>query len=208
MLLLLLACAHPTPASADTELVCAHDPPLHGTLVGTSGPVVVVVVGAQMWDRWGDLPDKKWGHYRDITHALADAGASAYTFDKGGTGATGGEPQDLDGRVGELLAAVTCVRAARPTAPIVLLGHSQGAAVVAAAAAQVAPAAVVLLNPAVAPPAGAVVLQDDAEARPEWNPIVIPGADHLLFPSPAVAGVTHVDPRALDAIVHAVLAAG
>jgi pimeloyl-ACP methyl ester carboxylesterase len=192
----------------DVELSCPHDPPLAATLVlpaKTPAPTAIIAVGAQMWDRWGDLPEKQWGHYRDVARALQAAGAAALVFDKGGTGATGGPARDVTGRADEVEAAVACARARPEVGPIWLIGHSQGSAVVVQAAATVKPAGMVLLSPIVPPPAGAVAIQAEAESNPAWSPIVIPGASHLLMPEPAEAGVSHVDPRALRAVVAAVV---
>jgi hypothetical protein len=219
MLLVVLACAPdpgppvaapdaPTAEIGPRELVCPHEPPLHGTLQGPGGasPVAVIAVGAQMWDRWGDLPGVPWSHYRQIAAAIEAAGYTVFTFDKGGTGATGGEATGVDARADEVVAAVACVRANGAVGPLVLIGHSAGGAVVNHAVERTRPAHVLTLNPQAAPTefAPASVIQSESEANPMWEPTVIPGADHLLFPEPAEAGVSTVDPRALGAIVRVV----
>lgn len=182
--------------------------PTKGTV---SLPTAIVVVGAQRWDRYGDLPDKAWGHYRDIAQALAARGAAAVLFDKGGTGVTGGPPASFDRRVDELTQVVACARARPEVGPLTLVGHSQGASVALAQARRDAPAALVLLSPAAGGgdlPEGVpvTVIQAAAEATPALRPILIPNANHLLMIEPAVAGTTHVAPEALQVITDAVLA--
>lgn len=182
--------------------------PATGTV---SLPTAIVAVGAQRWDRYGDLPGKPWGHYRQIAEALTARGAAVILFDKGGTGATAGPPATFASRVAELLQVVGCTRARPEVGPITYVGHSQGAAVVVEAARTERPAALVLLSPAPGTgeaPEGvpSTVIQAASEATPSLRPITIPGVNHLLFPEPAVAGTSRVADEALRAIGDAVLA--
>ncbi len=119
------------------ELTCpAPDRPLGATLwlppAGT-GPFAagVALVGGQMWNRDGDLPDSAWHHYADVADAISRGGGAALLFDKGGTGATGGPPADDGQRVREAVAALACVRQ-RPEVDggrVTLIGHSDGSVV-------------------------------------------------------------------------------
>lgn len=212
MILLLSACTADLPAPTLEEVVCPFDPPLHATLLRPAGatgalPTAVIVPGAQPWDRWGDLPDKRWGHYRELATAIVAAGGAALVYDKVGIGATGGRQKGLDGRKAEVVALASCLRARPDVGPLVLVGHSQGAAAVGETTSAIGPAAVVLLSPVGPPPEGVpvTVIQSDAEAHDEWHPVVIPGASHLLMAEPAVPGVSHVDARALDVAARAVV---
>ena len=181
--------------------------PATGTV---SLPTAVIAVGAQRWNRYGDLPDRPWGHYRDIANALAARGVAVVLFDKGGTGVTGGPPSSFDTREDEVLQVVACARARPEVGPVTYVGHSQGAAVMVAAAARDRPARLVLLSPAAgtgAAPAGlpVTVIQPASEATPALRPTVVAGVNHLLIPEPAVAGTSHVSPEALTLIGDAVL---
>lgn len=212
MILLLYACAAAPPPPTTEDIVCPYDPPLHATILRPAGAAgalttALVVPGAQPWDRWGDLPDKRWGHYREFASAIVAAGAAAVVYDKVGIGATGGRPRGIEGRKAEVVALAGCLRARSDVGPLVLVGHSQGATAVSETAASLHPAAVVLLSPVGPPPDGVpvTVIQSDAEAHDEWHPVVIPGVSHLLMPEPAEPGTSHVDPRALDAAARAVV---
>ena len=181
--------------------------PARGTV---SLPTAVVAVGAQRWNRYGDLPDRPWGHYRDIANALAARGVAVVLFDKGGTGVTGGPPSSFDVRVDEVLQVVACARARPEVGPISYVGHSQGAAVMVVAAARERPAALVLLSPSAGTGAGppglpVTVIQPAGEATPALHPTLIAGVNHLLIPEPAVAGTSHVSSEALARIGDAVL---
>lgn len=172
-------------------------------------PTAIVVVGGQRWDRYGDLPDKRWGHYREMAEALATAGAAAVLFDKGGTGETGGPPPDLPARVAEVVQVAGCVRERPEVGELTLVGHSQGASVVVAAAGEVAPRGLVLLSPgaelgALPPELRVVVVSPADEANPTHRPVSVPGVNHLLIQEPATPGVSHVAPEAIEAIVKAV----
>jgi len=180
--------------------------PTRGTV---SLPTAIVVVGGQRWDRYGDLQDKRWGHYRQIAQALAKQGAAAVLFDKGGTGETGGPPADLPGRIGELVQVAGCVRERMEVGELTLIGHSQGASVVVAAASEVAPRRLVLLSPGTALgelPEGmpVTVIQAADEAIPSLRPITFPGVNHLLIEEPATPGVSKVAPEVLATIARVV----
>ncbi len=169
----------------------------------------VVAVGAQRWNRYGDLPGQPWGHYRDIALAVAGRGAAVVLFDKGGTGVTGGPPATFDARVREVLQVLSCVRTRPEVGSIVLVGHSQGAAVVAAAAVRNPPLRLVLLAPSagVSTDVGipVTVIQPATEATPALRPILVGGVNHLFLPEPATAGTSHVSAEALEQIGDAVL---
>lgn len=220
--LLLLGCAAGTPAPGSSprfreELTsCPSKPPLGTSFywpASASGPIplAVVLVGAQPWNRYGDLATKPWSHYRDIAEALASAGTAVLLFDKGGTGETGGRSPEFADRVNEAVAAVACGRARTEVGSVVLVGHSQGAAVALAAAPEAVPDRIVLLAPGAGLPdfpAGVpvAIIQPTGEASPSVKATLIPGVNHLFLREPARAGTSRVDPQALAAIVAAVRA--
>lgn len=227
MLLALVLAAAASPVR-EVRLSCpAPDRPLGASLwlpaVATGPlPTAVVLVGAQPWDRNGDLPGTPWGHYRDVARAVAEAGGAALLFDKGGTGETGGDPADLDQRVREAVAAVACVRA-RPEvddARVVFVGHSQGSVVAARAARAAGVAGLVLLSPVVGaaevPALPLVIVRGEADggraadeallkARPDATHVLVPNGGHLLFEGDTSPGVSHVSVVATGAVARAVV---
>ncbi len=216
----------------------APDRPLAATLwLPATGagpfPVAVVLVGGQMWDRNGDLPDAAWHHYADFADAIARRGGAALLFDKGGTGATGGPAPDDAQRLREAAAALECARARREVdaAHVTLLGHSDGS--VLATEAELTGAEVqglVLLSPGAdaerlaALPKGLPVLlvwaehdfgAEDNAVRlralgDRARSVTVPGSDHLLFdntkgePDPK-APSTRVAAVATEAVAKAVV---
>lgn len=223
----LLACASEPPAAPSLRQVPLACPNLGATLVlpptgGGPFPTGVVLVGAQAWDRWGDLPERPWGHYRDVAHAIAGAGGAAVVFDKGGTGETAGQPSGIDGRVAEAVAAVACARE-RPEvdyARIVLVGHSQGTLVAAKTAPLVKAAGLVLLSPVVGgaevPDLPVTIVRGEADggramdadllaAHPHAKHVVVPRGNHLLFEGDPEPGEAHVSRVATGAVAEAVL---
>ncbi len=248
-LLLACTCAEPAPASPDVstppwtpgrEVTCELDTgPLAASWMTPSEaqapfPTAVIVVGARPWNRWGDTPDAPWGHYRDMALALVEAGAAVLLFDKGGTGQTGGPVKDMDGRIAEVGAAVTCALGQPGADPdrLALVGHSQGSSAVVRATIQGTPSSnLVLLSPvttpdelAALPPGTHLTLirgeldgpdTDDSRLRMlsarglTARHVVVPAADHLLLDTSR--GVprpedpkTAVHPVALRALTDAV----
>jgi pimeloyl-ACP methyl ester carboxylesterase len=222
VLALALACARTEAAVTETRLTCpAPDRPLAASVIAGPGvgprPGAVVLVGAQGWDRYGDLPDgPKWVHYRDVAEAIAGAGGVALLFDKGGTGETGGPPAGATQRVREAVAAAACLRSRPEVDParVWLVGHSQGAMVAVRAAPEAKPAGLALLSPiASEAPAGLpfVVVRGTADGgeatdagllagRPDARRVLVEGGDHLLM----VGGSARISEVATRAVAEAV----
>jgi dienelactone hydrolase len=218
----------------------APDRPLGATLwLPATGagpfPTAIVLVGAQPWNRDGDLPGRPWHHYADLADAIARAGGAALLFDKGGTGVTGGAPADLDQRAREAVAAIACARARPEVDPgrLVLVGHSEGSEVALEVALGGAPiAGLVLLSPVVLPaglarlpPVPVTLVRGEADGGDDADRdrmaalgargrhVLVPGGDHLLFdtrtgpPDPADPATT-IAPAAARAVVEAVVGGG
>lgn len=234
----------PAPLAAPgVEVRCPAEPrPLAATWWAPTGagpfPTAVILVGARPWDRWGDTAEAPWGHYRDIALALVNSGAAVLAFDKGGTGATGGDAGDLVARGVETQAAVACALAQPGADParVSLVGHSQGSTVAVHAAIRGAPVqGLVLLSPGVDVDALAALPEglsltlvrgalDGADAddkrlrvlearRMKARHVVIPSADHLLLDASArvpkpTDPATAVHPAALRVIADAVTRLG
>jgi hypothetical protein len=216
------------PSSATAPVPAALDPGEEtGSCAAPDGPIgtslyrperapsaaVLVDVGAQSWNRYGDLPQgKAWSHYRAFAQALRTAGVATMLFDKRGTGLTGGRAADVDGRIRDSRAAEKCLRAALPRVPLVRLGHSAGSMIACRAAA--AGERLVLLSPVVSvdemPDLPTLLVRGGNDggasadaarlaAHPKARQVVAPGADHLLMITED--GRSVVSPVALAAVV-------
>ncbi len=230
-------------AEPAADLTCPADPQdLAATWRTPTGPgpfpTAVVLVGARPWDRWGDLPDAPWSHYRAMAEALVAAGAAVLLFDKGGTGATGGALGTPTARVAEAHAALACALAQPGADPnrVSFVGHSQGSWVASTAAVQgAAVQGLVLLSPVVeldllaALPDGLVVTLvrgalDGADADEKRLQVlgarklksrhaVVPSADHLLLDASRIVPepghpLSPVHPAALRVLADAVTSVG
>jgi pimeloyl-ACP methyl ester carboxylesterase len=213
--------ATPTAATAldpgeETGRCDAPDGPLATSLYlpeNAPSAAVIVDVGAQPWNRWGDLPGgRAWSHYRAFAQALRAAGAATMLYDKRGTGLSEGPTADLSGRLRDSLAVEKCLRTALPGVPIVRMGHSAGSVV--AARATSPEERLVLLSPVVdasqMPDVPTLLVRGGADggasadaarlaAHPKARQVVAPDANHLLMIEEG--GQTVVSPVALAAVV-------
>lgn len=125
---------------------------LAGTLVGAGAEpargLVVFAHGSGPLDRDENTPQLALNIFPDLAAALAEAGYASLRYDKRGIGASGGVfaeagQQEL---LQDLSAAIAFARA-QVQAPLILLGHSEGTALVAELAAREGAAGVILICP-------------------------------------------------------------
>ncbi|MDP6932493.1 MAG: alpha/beta hydrolase [Myxococcota bacterium] len=150
--------------------------------------VVIVDVGAKMWDRWGDTPSHAYGHYRSLAEGLAGSSVAVVLYDKRGTGASPGVLDDMPGRIRDSESMTACASTRLPGVPQVRLGHSMGTRVVSQAPS--GRAGTVLLSPVISNeqyPAGPVLVLRGELDETVKDGKVVPGADHLLMRDGALA---------------------
>ncbi len=108
---------------------------LAGTLAlpeGTTEPVpaVLFIHGSGPIDRDGNAPGMRMDAYRQLAHALADAGIGSLRYDKRGVGESEGVSAEASRNdlVGDVRAAFEALRAAEGIDPqrCFLIGHSEG----------------------------------------------------------------------------------
>jgi alpha-beta hydrolase superfamily lysophospholipase len=101
---------------------------------GVRLPAVLIVPGAQLWDRNGDLRSgTPYGHYRDISNALVAMGFAVFRYDKRGLGeSTGTASFDRETLAADARAVLYAALKRSEIDPkrYILVGHSQGTDVI------------------------------------------------------------------------------
>jgi pimeloyl-ACP methyl ester carboxylesterase len=142
----------------------------------------VIVTGSGRLDRDANVPRARLNVSRDLAAALADVGVASLRYDKRGVGASGGDylRAGLHDNIADARAALAAV-ADQPEcarAPIVLIGHSEGAMIATAVAAELSPG-------------GSGERVSDSAADQDTAPAAAPGhplAGVILLAGPAKTG--------------------
>ncbi|HEX3791515.1 MAG TPA: alpha/beta fold hydrolase [Pseudonocardiaceae bacterium] len=104
---------------------------LAGTWLAVAEPVAVALLipGSGRTDRNSDTPRYKLGVTKAIAEALALVGVSTLRYDKRGVGASGGDhlPTGMAQRLTDARAALSWLTERIPGAPLLVIGHSEGA---------------------------------------------------------------------------------